>query len=202
MIESDGIEVSREVATSSWVTSMTRRTAWEMRSSVFLPRWPDGLKIHAAYNQIIHRCAAKRESVHLVPIHATFLGHGSHCLQFWRAHYRRDDPHYWYDSNVEDPNDRGYDASSSNISAGDVASVELRNWNEIYHGRTFQPNDVIAALVAVVTGPIALRIAHDLAARSMVAMSTGTVVATFGALASLLVLRLRGGMQRKVSQDT
>ena len=79
-------------------------------SSVFLPKWPDGLRIHAAYNQVIHRCAQQRESVHLIPIHATFLGHGSHCTQFWRAHYRRDDPHYWYFSNVEDPNDRGYDA--------------------------------------------------------------------------------------------
>ncbi|MHB8867156.1 MAG: SGNH/GDSL hydrolase family protein [Pirellulaceae bacterium] len=78
--------------------------------SVFLPRWPDGLKIHAAYNRVIHRCAQQRESVHLVPIHATFLGHGSHCTQFWREHYRPDDPHYWYATNIEDPNDRGYDA--------------------------------------------------------------------------------------------
>jgi lysophospholipase L1-like esterase len=78
--------------------------------SVFLPRWPDGLRIHAAYNRVIHCCAEQRESVHLVPIHATFLGHGSHCRQFWRSHYRRGDPHYWYFSNIEDPNDRGYDA--------------------------------------------------------------------------------------------
>lgn len=78
--------------------------------SVFLPRWRDGLRIHAAYNRIIHRCAIQRESVHLVPIHATFLGHGSHSTQFWRVHYRPDDPHYWFAENVEDPNDRGYDA--------------------------------------------------------------------------------------------
>ena len=78
--------------------------------SVFLPDWPDGLQIHAAYNRIIHRCAEQRESVRLVPIHATFLGHGSHCTQFWRAHYRADDPNYWYFTNIEDPNDRGYDA--------------------------------------------------------------------------------------------
>jgi hypothetical protein len=76
----------------------------------FCPTGPDGLRIHAAYNQVIHRAAANRDRVHLVPIHATFLGHGSHCTQFWRASYRRDDPHYWYFSNVEDPNDRGYDA--------------------------------------------------------------------------------------------
>jgi lysophospholipase L1-like esterase len=79
-------------------------------TSVFLPHWPDGLRIHAAYNGVIHRCAQQRDCVHLVPIYATFLGHGSHCRQFWRPHYRRADPHYWYAFNVEDPNDRGYDA--------------------------------------------------------------------------------------------
>ncbi len=78
--------------------------------SVFLPRWPDGLEIHAEYNRIIHDCASQRENVHLVPIYTTFLGHGSHCVQFWRAHYRKDDPHYWFYTNIEDPNDRGYDA--------------------------------------------------------------------------------------------
>lgn len=78
--------------------------------SVFLPDWPDGLAIHGEYNKIIHRCAAERETVYLVPIHQTFLGHGSHCTQFWRRTYRSDDPHYWYFTNIEDPNDRGYDA--------------------------------------------------------------------------------------------
>ncbi|MGE0758131.1 MAG: SGNH/GDSL hydrolase family protein [Pirellulaceae bacterium] len=78
--------------------------------SVFLPHWPDGLAIHAAYNAVIRRCAERREWVHCVPIHATFLGHGSHCTQFWRPHYCAEDPHYWYYSNIEDPNDRGYDA--------------------------------------------------------------------------------------------
>jgi hypothetical protein len=78
--------------------------------SVFLPAWPDAMAIHAAYNDVIHRCADARKNVHLVPIHGTFLGHGIHCTQFWRAHYRADDPHYWYYFNLEDPNDRGYDA--------------------------------------------------------------------------------------------
>jgi lysophospholipase L1-like esterase len=75
-----------------------------------LPTWDDGLAIHRAYNEVIHRCALQRASVHLVPIHAEFLGHGIHCTQFWRDHYRSDDPHYWYADNLEDPNDRGYDA--------------------------------------------------------------------------------------------
>jgi hypothetical protein len=75
-----------------------------------LPRWPDGLRVLTAYNRAIARCAARHEFVHLVNIHDTFLGHGIHCTQFWRIHYRPDDPHYWYHVNLEDPNDRGYDA--------------------------------------------------------------------------------------------
>jgi hypothetical protein len=75
-----------------------------------LPPWPDGLRIHAAYNQILHDCAAARPNVHLVPLHAEFLGHGIHCTQPWHEHYRREDPTYWYAFNLEDPNHRGYDA--------------------------------------------------------------------------------------------
>lgn len=75
-----------------------------------LPRWPDGMKIHAAYNQIIAECAARFPEVHLVDIHAAFLGHGIHCAQFWRPFYRSEDPHYWFHANLEDPNERGYDA--------------------------------------------------------------------------------------------
>jgi len=37
-------------------------------------------------------------------------GHGIYCRQFWREHYRADDPHHWYGDNLEDPNHRGYDA--------------------------------------------------------------------------------------------
>ena len=40
----------------------------------------------------------------------TFLGHGAHCRQFWRASYVSEDPYYWFYENIEDPNDRGYDA--------------------------------------------------------------------------------------------
>ena len=78
--------------------------------SIFLPPWPDGLAIHAEYNRIIERCAASRDNVHLVDLYSTFKGHGSHCRQFWRSSYDSDDPYYWYHENVEDPNDRGYDA--------------------------------------------------------------------------------------------
>jgi hypothetical protein len=78
--------------------------------SVFLPDWPDCMAIHRAYNQIIHRSADKHKSVHIVPMHAEFLGHGIHCTQPWQKHYRVSDPYYWYAWNLEDPNIRGYDA--------------------------------------------------------------------------------------------
>jgi lysophospholipase L1-like esterase len=75
-----------------------------------LPAWKDGLAVLAAYNDVIARAAKADKSVHLVDIRAAFLGHGIHCTQFWRSTYRSHDPHYWYFENLEDPNDRGYDA--------------------------------------------------------------------------------------------
>jgi hypothetical protein len=77
---------------------------------VGLPAWPDGLKIHRAYNEVIHRAAEKRKAVHLVPLHQWFLGHGLNCIYPWNPHYCSKDPHYWYGENLEDPNARGYDA--------------------------------------------------------------------------------------------
>jgi lysophospholipase L1-like esterase len=74
-----------------------------------LPAWKDGLKIVAAYNDVIRRSAGRHSFVHLVDVHAAFLGHGIHCTQFWSAHYDAKDPHYWYYVNLEDPNERGYD---------------------------------------------------------------------------------------------
>lgn len=79
-------------------------------NSAGLPAWPDGLAIVDACNNIIRACAQKRANVHVVPIRAAFLGHGIHCRQFWRKEYHWDDPTYWYGTNLEDPNDRGYDA--------------------------------------------------------------------------------------------
>jgi hypothetical protein len=79
-------------------------------ASAGLPPWPDGLDIVGAYNAILHQCAARRANVHAVPIREGFLGHGIHCRQFWREHYCSADPTYWYGANLEDPNDRGYDA--------------------------------------------------------------------------------------------
>ncbi|MFN9643258.1 MAG: SGNH/GDSL hydrolase family protein, partial [Pirellula sp.] len=79
-------------------------------ASIMLPAWPDGLAIHAEYNQTIYRCVDARDHVRVVPLHKTFLGHGGHCRQFWQPFYDSRDPYYWFYENVEDPNDRGYDA--------------------------------------------------------------------------------------------
>ena len=59
-----------------------------------LPAWRDGLRIVAAYNSVIEKCAGKHAFVHVVDIHGAFLGHGIHCTQFWSAHYDTKDPHY------------------------------------------------------------------------------------------------------------
>jgi lysophospholipase L1-like esterase len=75
-----------------------------------LPRWPDGVAIQKAYNAAIYRTADKHKSVHIVPMYEMFLGHGIHCTESSFAHYRPEDPYYWYASNLEDPNARGYDA--------------------------------------------------------------------------------------------
>ncbi len=78
--------------------------------SVFLPHWQDGLAIHARYNAVLVQAAVDHSNVHHVPLWQNFLGHGSHCRQFWRSTYQASDPHYWFYDNIEDPNDRGYDA--------------------------------------------------------------------------------------------
>jgi lysophospholipase L1-like esterase len=77
---------------------------------VGLPSWPEGLAILAEYNRRLERVAERHADVHLVDIQSPLLGHGIYSRQFWRRHYQRRDPTYWYDPNFEDPNDRGYDA--------------------------------------------------------------------------------------------
>ncbi|MCE5186102.1 MAG: SGNH/GDSL hydrolase family protein [Planctomycetaceae bacterium] len=78
--------------------------------TIGLPRWRSSTKVLALANQKIAELCDKYPNVHLVDIHSAFLGHGIHCDEFWRKHYRRDDPHYWYYTNLEDPNLRGFDA--------------------------------------------------------------------------------------------
>ena len=76
-----------------------------------LPPWKDGLKVLAAYNDVIRRCGEQHPFVHIIDLHSAFLGHGIHCTQFWSRHYDSKDPHYWYFVNLEDPNERGYDVA-------------------------------------------------------------------------------------------
>ncbi len=78
--------------------------------SAGLPAWPDVLTVHGAYNDALRRAASRHGTVRVVPMQDVFLGHGIHCRKIWAAHYHFDDPHYWYAPNLEDPNERGYDA--------------------------------------------------------------------------------------------
>jgi lysophospholipase L1-like esterase len=78
--------------------------------SAGLPAWADCVPVHDAYNEALKRAASRHSSVRIVPMHEEFLGHGVHCRKFWTKHYRANDPHYWYAFNLEDPNNRGYDA--------------------------------------------------------------------------------------------
>ena len=75
-----------------------------------LPAWKESVALLDAYNAVIRHAAEIHPQVHLVDIHQAFLGHGIHCTQFWRAHFDWHDPHYWFFYNLEDPNERGYDA--------------------------------------------------------------------------------------------
>ncbi|WP_146535807.1 SGNH/GDSL hydrolase family protein [Rubripirellula reticaptiva] len=95
--------------------------------SIFLPDWPDGLAIHAKYNDVIREVAAEFPQVFVVPLHKNFMGHGSHCRQFWRSTYDAEDPHYWFFTNIEDPNDRGYDAIRRVFLNAIVANSSLVN---------------------------------------------------------------------------
>ncbi len=97
---------------------------------VGLPRGPDAQPILAASNGVIARCAAARDNVTLVDIHTEFLGHGVRCAQFWRPTYRSDDPHYWYYRNIEDPNDRGYDALRRLFLRAIADTLGKRDWQE------------------------------------------------------------------------
>ena len=95
-------------------------------ASIMLPAWKDGLAIHARVNRAIIQCAKARPHVHIVPLYQTFLGHGAHCRQFWRSFYDNNDPYYWFYHNVEDPNDRGYDAIRRVFLNSIVANTTLR----------------------------------------------------------------------------
>jgi lysophospholipase L1-like esterase len=75
-----------------------------------LPSWPQGSTVLNSWNDVLRKFAERHDDVTLIEMRAEFLGHGIHCVQFWHHAYRPDDPSYWYWDNLEDPNDRGYDA--------------------------------------------------------------------------------------------
>ena len=84
---------------------------------------------HGKVNAVIRRVASQRDNVHVVSLYATFLGHGSHCRQFWRRHYDVSDPHYWFYDNIEDPNDRGYDAIRRVFLNGIIDTRDRLKWD-------------------------------------------------------------------------
>ncbi len=92
-----------------------------------LPPWPDGLKILAAFNGHIWAAAGSRKNVHVFDVHDALLGHGLHCRDKGNAHYHPVDPTMWLYFNVEDPNQRGYDAIRRTLLLGmiDVLRPEL-----------------------------------------------------------------------------
>ena len=81
---------------------------------------------------MLEKVAAERDSVFPVPLHAEFLGHGAHCAQFWREHYHSDDPTYWFYTDVEDPNDRGYDVIRRALLNAITSSTQLRHLEELH----------------------------------------------------------------------
>ncbi|MHC4855092.1 MAG: SGNH/GDSL hydrolase family protein [Planctomycetota bacterium] len=78
--------------------------------TMMMHRWPACVKVLALANEKIAGLCEKYPNVHLVDIHTPFLGHGIHCDEFWRKHYHKDDPTFWYAPILEDPNIRGHDA--------------------------------------------------------------------------------------------
>ena len=76
----------------------------------WLSAWPDALAIHGRFNRAIRDACGRHAFAHVVDVHRVMLGHGIHCRDASNPHYDRSDPTYWYWWNLEDPNERGYDA--------------------------------------------------------------------------------------------
>ena len=75
-----------------------------------LPRWRDCTSVLNLTNKKIAELCEEFDNVNLVDIHTDFMGHGFHCRDWWRETYNKSDPGHWYHANIEDPNERGYDA--------------------------------------------------------------------------------------------
>lgn len=80
------------------------------RAPLPLPEWPESAKIVRLYNEAVSSVASDLPNVHAVDIYTPFLGHGYHCRDWRGPYYDKGDPHYWYFTNLEDPNHRGHDA--------------------------------------------------------------------------------------------
>jgi lysophospholipase L1-like esterase len=72
--------------------------------------WRDANKVLDLVNGKIGKVAATTSGVHIVDVHSVMLGHGIYCKNRFARNYCQKDPTFWYYSNLEDPNPRGYDA--------------------------------------------------------------------------------------------
>ncbi len=104
-----------------------------------LPAWADGTKVLRAYNEVIEAACNKRKDTTLIDIHSEFMGHGIHSTQFWRSFYHADDPGYWYYDNLEDPNDRGYDA---------IRRLMLNEMAKVLPGKLKEKSNKVPAVLA------------------------------------------------------
>ena len=75
-----------------------------------LPAWPQWLYSIRSYNRMISLLVKHNLHVTVVDIRSAFIGHGTHCTHFWHRDYQKQDPHYWYSSDLASPNERGHDA--------------------------------------------------------------------------------------------
>jgi lysophospholipase L1-like esterase len=95
-----------------------------------LPRWSDATEVLAMTNRKIENLCGEFPNVHLVDIHAPFLGHGIHCRDWWRTCYHSDDPTWWYSPNLEDPNVRGHDCIRRCFLEAILKALEGRTWDK------------------------------------------------------------------------
>jgi hypothetical protein len=120
---------------------------------LLLPRWPDGLKAHGMFNKVIEEECERYPNVHLVDVHSAMLGHGIHCRDRRNPNYHADDPHYWYYKNLEDPNDRGYDAIRRVFLLKIVEVLAQSSVRERDPSGQVRRRDVFLGLICVVKRP-------------------------------------------------
>ncbi len=90
--------------------------------------WPDGLQVLAAYNQVLAKLAERNPMCILLTCTRCSWDMESIAAVLASA-LQTSDPHYWYWDNLEDPNDRGYDAAAAADAGrdGQIAAAAVEN---------------------------------------------------------------------------